>query len=230
MVNKPASTWRYAEPCHLKAAYANMRIISWRLGWLLVFLYWILYLHVHLISCGYIFVAPCNARQENRPGGSIGSRGGDGGPPKQQLCRSYRMGAGDCVWGSALQPSGKATARFLLSHLFSLLQLRFCWRGLPRRRLPVDQYTCSYENVLEIKPNYIYRPCSVTLFSLYNYYLYKIIMQYVDDSILFIKLPVLATEKLAFELGNQIQAKNIKFRPIWNKLSKSWKNWPRLVS
>lgn len=80
----------------------------------------------------------------------------------------------------------------------------------------------------------LHRPCSVTLFSLYNYYLYKIIMQYVDDSILFIKLPVCwhqkGQEKLEFELGNQIQAKNIKFGPTWNKLSKSWKNLPRLFS
>ena len=101
MVDKSASSWLYTMPCHLKAAYENICIISWLLVLLLG-----LYVHI-IISCGYIFVAPCNASYFYRDdSGSVARIGWDS--------------------GSALQPGGKSTARSVFSHLFSLFQLRFC--------------------------------------------------------------------------------------------------------
>jgi len=64
-----------------------------------------------------------------------------------------------------------------------------------------------------------------TILFICNYYLYKIIMQYSDDYVLLIKLPVLTSkgqEKLSFGTWeSHTSKKSIKFGTIWSKLSKS---------
>jgi hypothetical protein len=63
---------------------------------------------------------------------------------KRQLCARWWLEAGDYFLDSNVQPGVSLTVCSVLSLLFSLLHLRFCWRGTSFSQLTVPCYTCSY--------------------------------------------------------------------------------------
>ena len=60
---------------------------------------------------------------------------------KRRLRARWWLEADDYFLDSCVQPGVSLTARSILSLLFSLLHLRFCWRGTPFSLLTVPCYT-----------------------------------------------------------------------------------------